>query len=140
MHTPDLRRIRDSFAWFAPCGPALIAQAVRLAADRDEDIRAMLPDDQEHLNTLLFRTLAHVVKHADHFALLEAQLGTVAQRASQVGLRPSQYPLLRDCLLKALANLAGENWTRELAKDWFTLLEGIHGIMLVSAAPARRAA
>jgi hemoglobin-like flavoprotein len=114
-----------------------MAQAVRLAADADDDIRALLPEDQEHLNTLLFRTLAHVVSHAENFALLEAQMGTVGARARRAGVRGTQLPLMRDALLAALAGLAGEQWTRELEDDWRTLLDGVLGAMVVNT---RRAA
>ncbi len=140
MHTPDLHRIRASFAWFSPCGPALIAQAVRLAADRDDDIRSLLPENQEHLNTLLFRTLGHIVKHADNFALLEAQMATVASRAAKAGVRPKQLPLMRDSLLAALGALAGEQWTPALARDWETLLDAIMGTMLAAPSVTRQAA
>jgi hemoglobin-like flavoprotein len=140
MHTPDLRRIRRSVAWFEPCGPALIAQAVRFAADRDADIAALLPDDQENMNTLLFRTLVHVVNHAENFALLEAQLATVAARARKVGVRATQLPTMRDALLEALAGLAGREWSPQLERDWRTLLDAVIGAMLTVPAAKRQAA
>lgn len=140
MHTPDLRRIRRSVDWFEPCGPALIAQAARFAADRDADIAALLPDDQEHMNTLLFRTLVHVVNHAENFALLEAQLATVAARARKVGVRANQLPVMRDCLIEALSGLAGREWTPALERDWRMLLDGVIGAMLVGPATKRQAA
>lgn len=140
MHTPDLRRIRRSVDWFAPCGPALIAQAARFAADRDADIAALLPENQEHVNTLLFRTLVHVVNHAENFPLLEAQLATVAVRARKVGVRASHLPIMRDCLIEALAGLAGNQWSPALERDWRTLLDGVIGAMLTAPAARRQAA
>jgi hypothetical protein len=140
MHTPNLRRLQASFEWFRPCGPALIAHAIRTASDRNDDLRSIVPDDTSHLTALLFRALSELVARSSGFAKIEQPLAVLGQRAALAGVRASQLPVIRDALLDSMAQLAGGDWSPELHSDWESLLDGAIGVMMAGSLVSRRAA
>lgn len=132
--------LRQSLAYFRPCGPALVARAVRTIGDANADLAALMPEGTSRLNARWFGTLEQVVESCERFHRLERPLALLGAKAAAAGIVPSHYALIRDHLLAAMADLAGEDWTDELARSWRLLLEAASGAMLAGASSDRRAA
>ncbi|GJQ30219.1 MAG: hypothetical protein HBSAPP03_21030 [Phycisphaerae bacterium] len=132
--------LRTSIAFFKPCGPALMARAVRTLGDEFPDLRALLPDDTSRLHVRWFATLEQIVERCEQFHKLERVLGDAGASAAAAGFTPAHYPIVRDTLLAAMHDLAGEDWTPELEKSWRLLLDATSGAMIAGAFRHRHAA
>jgi hemoglobin-like flavoprotein len=140
MNKIQAYRLRLSLDWFRPCGPAMIARVLRNLGERHPRIRALFPDDTTGLNTKLFETLCQIVKYAGRFHRLEQPLMEFGAKAADAGAIPAHYRIVREELLATMAELAGEDWTEGLARDWKFVLEAVSGAMLRGAMPGVEAA
>lgn len=140
MNRIQAHLVRRSFEFFRPCGPAMIARVVRGLSDDAPDVRAMLPEETAALHGKWFATLAQVVRHCDEFRKIEKSLGELGRRAAAAGATPADYRSVRNELLRAMAELAGEDWTDDLRKSWALLLDGASGAMMAGANATNRAA
>jgi hemoglobin-like flavoprotein len=129
MQRPQIRRVKQSFDWMRPCGPALVAQVLRKLEERHPDTRALFPA-QAKLNKRLFATLEQVVGHLHRYQVLEPALAEAGRDAMARGARPEDFAKVREEMIDAMARLAGEDWTTELDHDWRLVLDAMAGAML----------
>jgi hemoglobin-like flavoprotein len=133
MNRVQLHRVRVSFEWFRPCGPAMVARVLRQLEDRSPGVRALFPRDCSKLNKRFFETLSQVVRRADTWHKLEGPLMELGLQAYRAGANPAHYRIVRAEVLRAMEELAGEDWSPELAADWTLLLEAVSGAMMRGA-------
>jgi hemoglobin-like flavoprotein len=139
MDRADWRLVRESMDDFDTCGPALIAMAVRSLGDNHPEVRALLPRDTSIYHARWYATLRQIVTHAGQFGRLTDPLARLGAQANAAGARPNHYRAVRDELLRAMADLAGDVWTERTRRAWTELLDAAIGAMLAGAS-ARRAA
>lgn len=132
--------LRESVRDFRPCGAALLAKVVRSLADHHPEVRAVLPFDTTKLHGKWFATLEQVAEKAEKFHTLEAALGEAGRRAAGAGVRVEHYAILRDEVLTAMSDLAGDSWTMGMARAWTDLLDAASGAMLAGAFGGKKAA
>lgn len=137
IHVP---LVRSSLAFFEPSGPALIAWAVRRLGDTAPGLRAMLPDDTTAHHAAWFKTLRQVVRHCDRFSVLQTPLGEIGGRPAVRRFDAAHHAAMRDALLEAMREFAGEDWTPEHDTAWTLLLGAVSGAILAGGFEARRAA
>lgn len=135
MNRIQANRVRKSFEWFRPCGPAIIARIFRSLGDQHPGIRVLFPDDTSSLNTKLFETLGNIVRALPRFEAVDLLLADLGAKAGAAGAKPAHYRIVRDELLTTMAKLTGVDWTPELANDWKLVLDSVTGAMLRGAAP-----
>jgi hemoglobin-like flavoprotein len=111
----------------------MIARVFRSLSDHHPGIRALFPDDTARLNKRLFETLAQVVCALPRFHSLQEPLMVLGVKAAAAGANPRHYPVVRDELLATMADLAGPDWTDDLANDWLFVLDAVSGAMLHGA-------
>jgi len=133
MNRRQLQNLRDSFDWFAPCGPALIAKVMRNLTDNHPGVRAMFPEEAGPLNERIFATLGQVVRNIERFHKLEGPLGQIGTRCACEGANAAHYRIMREELISVMAELSGADWTDELARDWRDVLEAVSGAMMAGA-------
>jgi hemoglobin-like flavoprotein len=117
----------------------MIARVFRELGDRHPGVRALFPEETARLNVRLFETLGQVVQALPRFHSLEDPLMKLGAKAAQAGAHPGHYGIVRDELLATMAQLAGDDWTDDLAKDWTLVLEAVSGAMLRGALGGRTA-
>jgi len=133
MNHREVERVKASFGWFAPCGPAMIAKVMRNLADTHPGLRAMFPDDTAAVNTKIFSTLGQVVGSMGRFHKLEVPLGVLGAHCAREGANAGHYTIFRDELMAVMEDLAGEDWDAQLSRDWMELLDAVTGAMLAGA-------
>ena len=133
MNAIQLHRIKTSFEWFRPCGPAMVARVFKGLEDHYPGVRALFPEDTSRLNKKLFESLSQVVARMPRFYKLERPLMELGLEAYRHGGNPAHYRIVRNELLRATAELAGDQWTPDLHEDWTLLLEAVSGAMLRGA-------
>jgi hemoglobin-like flavoprotein len=140
MNAIQMQMVRQSFAYFRPCGRAMVASVVRNVTDHHPGLRALLPADTSPHHRAWFETLGQIVKHGDRFHVLEAPLARLGAETARAGLNAGHLRILRNELLEAMEDLSGEDWTPDLRRAWSTLLDAATGAMLAGAMDHRRAA
>ncbi|MBI1191033.1 MAG: hypothetical protein GC200_10180 [Tepidisphaera sp.] len=140
MHPIHLLMLRQCYEMFEPCGTALIAGVIRRLGDDHPDVRALFPDDTGDLHEVWFKTLGQIIRKANRFSTLEAPLAELGKQAATTGATIRDYEIIRSELLGAMARLAADDWTPELARAWGLLLESVTGAMLAGAGKSRMAA
>ena len=133
MNRRDSKRIRESFEWFAPCGPAMIAMMMRKLSDKNGHVRGMFPPDAEAVNRKIFETLRQVVAHVDHFEKLEQPLADLGVRCAKSGATAADYAVVREELLSVMEEIGGEDWDFRIAQEWREVLDAVAGAMMAGA-------
>jgi hemoglobin-like flavoprotein len=133
MNRRDGKRIRESFEWFAPCGPAMIAMMMRKLSDRNVHVRGMFPPDAEAVNRTMFETLRQVVTRIDRFETLERPLAELGIRCAKAGATAADYAVVRDELLSVMEEIGGDDWDHRLSQEWREVLDAVAGAMLAGA-------
>jgi len=133
MNRRDGKRIRESFEWFVPCGPAMVAMMMRKLSDKNSHVRNMFPPDCETVNRRIFETLRQVVDHIDHFESLERPLAELGVRCAKAGARAADYAVVRDEMLAVMAEIGGGDWDFRLSQEWREVLDAVAGAMLAGA-------
>lgn len=139
MDARQILMVRTSYAFFKPCGTAIVAEVVRNLTDHHPAVRAILPDDTAPLHRKWFDTLGQVVEHADRFSRLHAPLAEIGRRAAAAGAQSGHYRIIRNELLSSMEELAADDWTPALRRAWALLLDAAVGAMLAGALERRAA-
>ncbi len=133
MNRRDDKRIRESFEWFAPCGPAMIAMMMRKLSDGHSHVRSLFPLEAEAVNRRMFETLRQVVTHVDRFEKLEQPLADLGVRCAKAGATAADYAVVRDQLLSVMEEISGDDWDFRLSQEWREVLDAVAGAMMAGA-------
>jgi nitric oxide dioxygenase len=93
-------------------------------------VRAMFPREMAEQKQKLLATLAWVVEHLEQGEELKVRLRELGQRHERYGARATDYPVVADVMIAAMADVARPAWDDEIAADWRTALERVADIML----------
>lgn len=140
MDTSAVARLRSSFELVAPRGQELIDTFYNRLFAAHPSVRGMFPPDMTKQKQHLLAAVGLVVKHADDLGSLDKPLMDMGARHVNYGVRPEHYPIVRDTMLAALAEIAGPAWTPQLAGDWGAALGAVAAKMIEGAESATRRA
>ena len=130
MNRRQADQLAASLRWFEPCGPALIAKVFRNLSDNHPNVRALFPEETDHLNKRFFDTLRQIVLNIHRFHALQDPLAELGRKADREGANPGHYRIIRAELLSVMAELAGEDWTAGIGSLWRETLDATTGAML----------
>lgn len=131
-------RIRDSFEALTPKGEELMDVFYDKLFRENPGVREMFPDDMAGQKKALLGAVALVVKHADNLGAIEDALHEMGARHIDYGTQAEHYPIVRDTLLAALSEVAGELWNDQLNEDWTGALNAVAGTMIAGSEQAQR--
>lgn len=134
MHPSAIARVRTSHAQLAPRADRLVERFYGSLFAQHPEIRALFPGDMARQKNHLIAALALVCKNLDCLDVLEEPLMDLGAQHVSYGTTPDHYPIIRDLLLDAIRQTAGEAWTPQLAADWFEALNAVCAAMLKGAA------
>ena len=77
---------------------------------------------------------------SDRFQTLETPLADLGARCEAQGASGAHYPIVREELLAAMRELAGDDWNEQLTSDWTDLLDAVSGAMISGAVQRRMGA
>jgi hemoglobin-like flavoprotein len=140
MNRRQADQLVASFRWFEPCGAALVAKVFRNLQDYHPNVRALFPEETEHLNGRFFRTLAQVVLNIHRFHALQQPLAELGRDAEREGANIGHYRIIRGELLSVMAELAADDWTEQIEALWRETLDAMTGAMLSGTGELRKAA
>jgi hemoglobin-like flavoprotein len=89
---------------------------------------------------MLQEALVAVIDHLEDASWLGNTLEAMGRKHVDYGVTDEMYAFVGDSLLSTLAEVAGSDWTPELAAAWAEAYDAIAGMMQKGAATAQNAA
>ncbi len=136
MEPAQIHLISSTFPAISPQIPALAVVFYDELFKRAPGVRAIFPNDMTRQKQHLATAVAIVGRNIDALDAIERPLMEMGERHVSYGAAPEHYPVVRDTLLEAMAQVYGPALTPELREAWFAALNEVAAIMLRGAALA----
>lgn len=138
MSTDIVTPIRESFDLIAPQADALVSVFYQKLFEDHPQLRAMFPIDMGEQKKKLLAAVGLVVKNVDKLDRIEPALKEMGTRHNAYGTLDAHYPIVRDTMLAAMAQVAGDAWNETYHDAWEAGLNAVAGIMVQGARHALR--
>ena len=132
--------IRESFDLIAPQADELVSVFYQTLFENNPQLRAMFPADMTEQKKKLLGAVGLVVKNVDKLDTIEGALEEMGARHNAYGALDAHYPVVRDTMLAAMAQVAGGAWNQTYHDAWEAGLNAVAGIMVRGAHKAKRRA
>jgi methyl-accepting chemotaxis protein len=133
----QVKLLRDSFNAVAPHADELAATFYRILFDRYPVVRPLFrTTDLKEQQRKLVQVLAMVVGNLERPAKLKEVLGQLGARHVSYGAQPDYYDAVGECLLAALAEIAGPVWNTRLEHAWADAYAAIASLAIAGAESA----
>lgn len=134
--TPEsVARIKASFHALRPQALALTTLFYSKLFAAHPGVRPLFPEDLKEQRMKLAQSIATVVDNIDNLTTVVPVLRELGSRHVAYGAEAAHYGAVRDSLLEAMGELAGDLWNDTLEQDWRTAIDLISEVMLEGAAP-----
>lgn len=130
--------LRSSFELVVTRSPNLTTRFYEIFFTRFPEVRPMFsPSRQAHQEKMLTGALVAVIDHVDDAPWLTSTLVGLGARHVGYGVRDEMYGWVGESLLATLAEIAGDEWSQEVADAWTEAFGAIRSLMLQGARDAR---
>jgi hemoglobin-like flavoprotein len=133
----DVTLLRESFQLVAERSPQVTGRFYAIFFERYPEVRPMFRRDSRAQEQMLTDALVAVLDHLEDAPWLRQTLFTLGGKHVGYGVRDEMYAWVGECLLAALAEAAGDDWTPAVAAAWTEAFGAIVAMMLAGAASAR---
>lgn len=128
--------LRSSFELVIDRAPNLTTRFYEILFTRYPQVQPLFRDNGAGTQAqMLAAALASVIDHLEDASWLAGTLRGLGLKHVGYGVTPEMYPWVGECLLAALAEAAGPEWTPALEQAWSDAFEAIASLMLSGAAP-----
>jgi hemoglobin-like flavoprotein len=132
--TLDVQALRDSFALVAEQETALAERFYTIFFERYPQVKPLFGrNTRPQQEKMLTQALAAVVDHLEDAPWLTTTLRELGARHEGYGVRPEMYRWVGECLLAALADVAGDAFTPRVRDAWAEAYATIATIMQTPA-------
>jgi len=136
--------LRSSFELVVERAPDLTRRFYEVLFARYPQTRALFGrNSRPAQEQMLTRALGAVLEHLEDAPWLRAMLGVLGDKHAGYGVTPEMYAWVGDSLLATLAEVAGAEWTPEVATAWTQAYGTIASMMMAGSTvrppPSRRA-
>jgi methyl-accepting chemotaxis protein len=129
-------RLRSSYDALLTDGSRLTTIFYAKLFERYPGVRPLFPADIRAQEAKLMDSLRAVVRHVESPDALREELKAMGARHVKYGAKPEHYPLVCDLLLECMGDVAGGQWTQQLASEWQQALQIVSDVMLQGASAA----
>lgn len=127
--------LRSSFELIVERAPNLTHHFYDVFFARYPHVRPMFSRTmREKQEQMLTSALVAVLDHVEDAPWLTQTLHGLGARHVGYGVTTEMYGWVGECLLQALSDVAGSDWTPELAQEWTKAYGVISSLMLAGAA------
>jgi len=131
--------IRSSFNALRPQAPALVDRFYAILFERYPQVKPMFAKtDLPKQKQMLVQALALLVANLEKPEILKSYLGVLGAKHAGYGAREAHYAAVGECLLAAMAEIAGPIWNEELAAEWAATYGAVASLMQQGALVAAR--
>jgi hemoglobin-like flavoprotein len=134
---------------------ALLRRSFEIVAEREPNVTHRFYDNlfekypqakplfgknaRQNQEQMLLSALVSLVDHLDDAPWLEETLGAIGAKHLDYGVADDMYPWVGDALVTTFAQVAGADWTEEMAAEWGKAYAAITELALKGARKARDA-
>ncbi len=137
----DVSLLRNSFDQIVSRQPQITPRFYEILFSRYPQVRPLFGRNaQAAQQQMLQEALVAVLDHLEDASWLAQTLGAMGAKHIDYGVQDEMYAWVGDSLLSTLAEVAGDDWTPELAQAWTEAYGAITSLMLTGAENARSAA
>lgn len=117
--------IRNSYARIAPKTPEIVDDLYRRLFARAPETRRLFPQAMSNQRGKFAATLELCVMEEAEPKQLDALLARLGARHDERKVAPAHYDVFLDCLIEALAEAMGAEWTKAHEIAWRRALDDI---------------
>ncbi|HLV22069.1 MAG TPA: globin domain-containing protein [Polyangiaceae bacterium] len=130
----NVQLLRDSFSLVVEREPQVTSRFYKILFERYPQARPLFSSKAiEHQEKMLRDMLVAVVDHLEDEPWLKEQLAALGEKHVDYGVTPEMYGWVGACLLQALQEAAGADWSPEIEKAWADAYGAIASIMQAGA-------
>ena len=100
-------------------------------------VRSLFTQDMAHQSAVLHTAMRAVLHHLDDPDWLVSTLGALGAQHADWGVTAPMYDAFVDCMVAAMAEAAGDDWSAEVEAGWRGTLGDIGALMQAGASAAR---
>lgn len=131
----NVNLLRSSFEALRPQAPALVDRFYAILFERYPEVRPMFAHtDLPRQKQMLVQALALLIANLEKPGVLKDYLGSLGARHVRYGVRDEHYAAVGECLLAAMAEMAGPWWSPNLEREWAETYGAVASLMQQGAA------
>lgn len=98
--------------------------------ERYPAVRPMFSSDVRPQAAMLRTAVLAVLEHLDDPEWLTTTLGGLGAKHAEYGATPAMFDAVGECMVAAMAELGGDEWTPEMTAEWSAALATVSSLML----------
>ncbi|MEE3852059.1 globin domain-containing protein [Gordonia sp. LSe1-13] len=98
--------------------------------ERYPAVQPMFRRDTKLQAEMLRTAIVSVIDNLDDGEWLTSNLGSLGRRHSEMGVTPPMYDAVGECMIAAMAEIGGDDWTPEMSAAWTEALTAVSSLML----------
>lgn len=126
--------LRSSLELVVARQPAITPRFYEILFGRYPHVRPLFGrNSDDNQQRMLQEAIVAVVDHVDDAEWLASTLRAMGRKHVDYGVTAAMYPLVGECLIATLAEIAGSDWTPAIETAWSDAYGAIQGLMLSGA-------
>ena len=115
----QIQLVKQTWIIFRSMDPAMVGDVFysKLFVE-NPSLRRMFPKQMDDQYRKLINMLSIIVARLDHLDELTADIGAMAQRHIEYGVKPEHYRLVGSALLWTLEHGLGKDWNDDVKEAW----------------------
>lgn len=97
--------------------------------ERYPEVRPLFSDDVRPQAEMLRESILAVLDHLYDAVWLRDNLGALGRAHAGRGVTAPMYDAVAECMIAAMEELGGENWTSAMTAEWTTALGAVSTLM-----------
>lgn len=131
----DAELLETSLALVDTPDDGLTKRFYAILFERHPSVRPLFPEEM-HRDTarqakMLRSAVISVVDHLDDPVWLTETLGELGARHAGWGVQAEMYDAVTECMVAAMAEIGGAEWTQYMSDAWVEALDAVSGLMLL---------
>lgn len=128
----------QSISWAAEKEPVVTRRFYEILFQRYPQVEPLFSrNSRANQAKMLQDAVLAALDHFEDGAWLTTTLGTIGAKHVEYGVTDDMYPWVGECLIAALAELCGDQWTADHEAAWVRTWGALSGLALAGAAQAR---
>ena len=127
----DAELLETSLALVDTPDDGLTKRSYAILFERYPDVRPLFSEDTARQAKMLRSAIISVVDHLDDPVWLTETLGELGSRHAGWGVLAEMYDVVTECMVAAMAEIGGADWTPYMTDAWVEALNAISGLMLL---------
>jgi hemoglobin-like flavoprotein len=136
----DVETLRSSFNLVVERNPEVTMRFYEIFFERYPQVKPLFGkrNAQEVQSKMLTQALVAVLDHIEDSPWLEQQLKALGAKHVSYGVQDEMYGWVGECLLAAMAEVAGADWSPKIEQAWVAAYGAIASLAIAGAEEQRK--